>query len=214
MHNTPRDSVACLPWTTLARPRSTPALFRSRYAAGVKWPRRVRELTAATAFWATSAVRARLSVLESSAEPALRGSGGDETQTIAWFSGWLNDPRFLSQARGFSNVRVGVREGGLVIVPTKVETLLHGWTKPVEYDWPAVVLQRRWLLFSAAILVDVEGRAGLCEVRGAARFLAALERAGLSVVTARVTVWDGPRRVRLTDLGGHAKDLPRCVVRQ
>jgi hypothetical protein len=44
-----------------------------------------------------------------------------------------------AERRGYCCSRV---PGGLTIVPTTIETLVHGWRDPIEYDWPVVVMER------------------------------------------------------------------------
>ena len=163
----------------------------------------------------SSAFTTRASLLRSFGDggdaPHHDGASSDE---VEWFSAWLWDPRFAMHIRGWSTVRLGVRPRGLTIAPGQVETLLHGWRAPIEYDWPVAVLERLLPFASRGLLVDVQGQAGLCIVHRVEALREALARAGVSVIEIRRWGWDMPRRIRLEELGTHHQDeLPPSIVR-
>jgi len=144
---------------------------------------------------------------------ALLGSpGGREAYDrpaggIASFPATLSDPRFMSQPYGFSNVRLDVQAGVLTVFPSPAETLMHGWWDPLEYRWPAVVLERLRPLPHTCLLVDVHGSFGFCAVRQDGPLREALAAAGFDVID--VAGWDMPRRVRRDDVGDRFDQVPQ-----
>jgi len=164
----------------------------------------------------SNAVSVRASALRSAAFPVdadhPKEAHADDSE---WFSAWFFDPRFQTQAKGFRNVRLGVRPGGLTILPTTIETLVHGWRDPIEYDWPVVVMEQLLPFFpSGGLLVDVRGEPGLCVARPARQVRDALSRAGLVAVSIRRWGWISPRRIRPAELGEHIESVPQSIVRR
>ena len=159
-----------------------------------------------------SKVRVRRSALGSGGRPDAAGSARrKEWADAEWFSAYLDDPRGALHDRGFFNARLGVFNGGLVIVPSSLNVLLHGRPDPIEYRWPAVVLKTRPLSLHAVLLVDVRGQTGACVVYDSSRLRLALSRSGMTVIEVRRARMTG--RVQPRDLGEHVNDVPPSVVR-
>jgi hypothetical protein len=133
------------------------------------------------------------------------------------FSAWLWVPNVQLRARGFATVRLAIHPGRLVVTPklrTDALKFVLGIPDSIEYDWPAVVLERFWPTGSSHILLDVGGRLGSVGIaRSRGRVAQALMAAGFSVVERTRVGWEKPRPVAREELGGAADWLPACVIR-
>jgi hypothetical protein len=95
-----------------------------------------------------------------------------------------------------------------------LERLLFGWTE-IEYRWAAVVLERHIPTWNPGLLIEMRSELARCAIKHweHRRVLAALQRAGLSVIEFRHVGWEAPHRVPPNLLGAHAKDVPSVVLR-
>jgi hypothetical protein len=93
-----------------------------------------------------------------------------------------------------------------------LERLLFGWTE-IEYRW--AVLERHIPTWGSGLLIEMRSELARCAIKQweHRRVVAALQRAGLSVIELRHVGWEAPHRVSPDLLGAHAKDVPSVVLR-
>jgi hypothetical protein len=137
--------------------------------------------------------------------------------TLAEFLAWLwAPPRGRSRLRGLATVRLAVLPGRLVITPRLKHELLNyvlGIPPVIEYEWPAVVIDRLRPTGMAGVLVEVKGELGLVGVGFSSRDRLAdvLRAAGFAVVERTRWGWEAPRRVAAAQLGEHVDHVPACI---
>jgi hypothetical protein len=84
----------------------------------------------------------------------------------------------------------------------------------IDYDWPAVVIERQLPTLQAGVLVDIDGRLGRVIVRppSGRRLAAALRAAGFAVIDVKRWGWEAPHQVSKADLNGYVDQVPASVV--
>jgi hypothetical protein len=134
----------------------------------------------------------------------------------AWsdeFRAWVwKPPYWWPRVRGMSNATLRVHPGGFSI---SSRFRVGGWAN-IEYDWPAVVIQRlRPLAIGPSVLFEMNGELGSCMVWWfeGERLRAALKRAGLRIIEVTHLGWERPHHVSVEALGKHATQVPRAIIR-
>ena len=131
------------------------------------------------------------------------------------FSAWTWVPTTTLRARGFSTARLLLFPRRFVVIP-RSERLgrLLDLPASIDYEWPAVVIERQLPTLQAGVLVDIDGRLGRVIVRppSGRRLAAALRAAGFAVIDVKRWGWEAPHQVSKADLNGYVDQVPASVV--
>jgi hypothetical protein len=84
----------------------------------------------------------------------------------------------------------------------------------IDYEWPAVVIERLLPTRQAGVLVDIDGRLGRVIVRppSGRRLAAALRAASFAVIDVKRWGWEAPHQVSKADLNGYVDQVPASVI--
>lgn len=138
-----------------------------------------------------------------------------DSEPLEEFPAWTWVPGTLMQARGFSPDRFLLFERRFLVVPQHgIAGRFSGLAEPIDYRWPAVVVEQKVPLPARGVLVPIGYGLGLVAIGllQGRRLPELLRRAGFTVIEVRRWGWEAPHRVAAKMLGEHLDQVPSCVV--
>jgi hypothetical protein len=131
------------------------------------------------------------------------------------FAAWTWVPGAVIRARGFSTDRLLLFEGRFLVVPRQgIAGRFSALTEAIDYEWPAVVVERKLPMLLTGLLGPIGYGLGLVGIGllESRRLAGSLKAAGFTVIEVRRWGWEAPHVVSEQVLGGYVDQVPPCVV--